>query len=41
MDAIICQNIFPDEKSLNTTPKGFYSIHSENKKRRKKRISEK
>jgi hypothetical protein len=37
-DAIICHNIFPDEKDmLADTKKGFYSIYSENKKSKKRR----
>jgi hypothetical protein len=37
-NAIICHNIFPDEKEqLADTKNGFLSIYSENKKRRRKK----
>lgn len=37
MNSIFCYGIFPDEKQqLADTKRGFYSIHSLNKKRKKR-----
>jgi hypothetical protein len=41
MRSIICYNIFPDEKDQQVNNRGFYSIHSENKKIRRKKKRDK